>query len=152
MQLMNGLEHPLVSLIEQLQYLRTVNILPVVGNLLEIHIAGGQVLNDPHTVGEINDVRSIEVPEKSDIYSFYFNKFVTYNVTDEMFIRRTAGEVFEGGRIRTYSKSHFLEFTSSVTWATTDFPGPLLHYQLNTLDHTIDVVTAEPPAITVHQD
>jgi hypothetical protein len=149
MKLPKDLTHPLTAIIEQCEYLRTVEIFPVLGNVLEFHAGGGEVLDDPHTVAGIEGVRSIEVPSKSDRYSFKFVNFVSYCVTEEMFINTATDEIFEGGRIRSYSKSHFLDFVSTATWATADFPGNLLHYQLNTLDHTIDVVTAEPPELVL---
>jgi len=151
MELSSDLEHPLVAVIERLKYLRTVEIPPVFGNLLELRIGGAEVLNDPHTVAGIEDVRSLETPEKSDVYSFIFRNFVSYSVTDEMFIQSATDDVFEGGRIRIYSQCHFLRFVAGTTWATSHFPGPLLHYQLNTLDHTIDIVTAESPKLVVKQ-
>lgn len=138
-------------MIERLQYLRTVEISPVIGNFLKLSVGGAEVLENSHTVSGIENVRSLEVPEKSDIYSFSFHNFVSYSVTDEMFIQSATDDVFEGGRIRIYSQSRFLRFVAATTWATTDFPGPLLHYQLNTLDHTIDIVTAGSPKLVVKQ-
>ncbi len=149
---MECIEHPAVTSIEQLRYLRTLKVSPVTGTLLEVHVAGGEVLDNPHAVAGIHNVRSISIPKKSDIYSFKFANFISYSVTDEMFIQTVTEEVFIGGRIRIYSKSHFLDCVSSATWATSEFPGRLLHFQLNTLDHTIDVVTVNPPHIEVYQD
>ncbi|MDA9980017.1 hypothetical protein N9E38_01100 [Yoonia sp.] len=151
MKLLKDLAHPLATTIEQCEFLRTVEILPVLGNLLEFHAGGGKVLDDPHTIAGIEDVRSIEVPSKSDRYSFKFVNFISYSVTDEMFVNSVTDEVFEGGRLRSYSKSYFLDFVTASTWATSNFPGNLLHYQLNTLDHTINVVTAEPPELVMVQ-
>ena len=144
METQSVLNHPLVAVIENMKFLRTVEILPVRGELLEIHVAGADVLDDPHTVAGIEDVRSVEVLSNSRVYAFSFPKFVAYAVTDEMFIHSKTTEIFEGGRVRLYSKSHFRDYVSSVSWATSDFPGTLLHCQINTLDHTVDVVTAAP--------
>ena len=151
MKLPKDLTHPLTTIIEQCKYLRTVEIFPVFGNLLEFHAGGGKVLDDPHAIAGIEGVQSIEVPSKSARYSFKFVNFISYSVTDEMFINTATDEIFEGGRLRSYSKSHFLDYVSAATWATANFPGNLLHYQLNTLDHTIDVVTAEPPELMMVQ-
>ncbi|MGC3940983.1 hypothetical protein ACOTTU_24575 [Roseobacter sp. EG26] len=151
MKLPKDLTHPLATIIEQCEYLRTVEIFPVCGSLLEFHAGAGKVFDDPHTIAGIEGVRSIEVPPKSDRYSFKFANFVSYSVTDEMFINTVTDEVFKGGRLRSYSKSHFLDYVSAATSATDHFPGNLLHYQLNTLDHTIDVITAEPPELVMAQ-
>lgn len=139
----------LVSEIEATRWLRTAQILPVTGTLLEVHTAAAQVLDDPHLVAGIEDVRSIAISATSKIYAFRFIEFVAYSVTDEMYVGRTQEEeVFEGGdRVRVYSESHFLNHVSKTTWAKDEFPGPLLHIQLNTLDHTIDVVTIKAPEI-----
>lgn len=151
MKLPTDLTHPLTTIIEQCEFLRTDKIFPVVGNVLEVQVGGGRVLDNSHTMAGIEGVRSIEIPSEADRYSFKFVNFVSYSVTDEMFINTATGEVFEGGRLRSYSKSHFLDYVSAATWATANFPGNLLHYQLNTLDHTIDVVTAAPPDLVVFQ-
>lgn len=151
MKLAKDLKHPLVAAIEGCKYLRTVEIRPVLGNLLEFHAGEGKTLDDPHEVGGIEDVRSIKVLSESELYSFKFQHFVSYNVTDEMFIQNSKDDLFEGGKLRSFSKSRFLEYVSATTWATADFPGELMHFQLNTLDHTIDVVTAEPPELGLVQ-
>lgn len=149
MDFMSELNHPLLAKIEQLEHLRTVEICPVVGTILELRIGEAKVLNDAHTFAGIKNVRALSVTDKSDVFSFTFCNFVSYSVTEEMFIQQAPTDNFQGNRIRIYSKSRFLDFVADTTWATSDFPGPLRHYQLITLDHIIDIVAAEPPTISM---
>lgn len=145
MKLLKSLDHALVATIEEHKYLRTIEILPVFGNFLELHFGAGFFERTSQTVSGIDGCRPIDIDPRASFYSLKFINFVSYSVTDEMFSQSAEHEAFSGLRLRSYSKSHFLDFINAKTWATADFPGELLHYQLNTLDHTIDVVTAVPP-------
>lgn len=151
MILPSDLDHHSIALIEKLKYLLTVEIRAVVGRHLEFRVAGGEVLDDPHTIAGVQDVRSIEVTSKSDIYAFTFHDFIAYSVTDEQFIQHWPKAVGKGNLVASYTKSHLLSYVAATTWATSDYPGKLLHYQVNTLDHTIDVVTAKFPTLVMEK-
>jgi hypothetical protein len=48
-----------------------------------------------------------------------------------------------------YDKSHFREYVSAVTFATVDFPGPQRHFEINCLDHILNVICQDDPTITI---
>lgn len=48
-----------------------------------------------------------------------------------MFSQTATEEVFEGGRLRSYFKSYFLDCVPAATWAKENLPDDLLHYQLS---------------------
>lgn len=144
------LDHPLITQIENHKYLLSQRIFPVEGSRLVFQIAEAAPMGDPHvTVVGIKGVETISTPRKAKRYTFTFEDFVAYSVTSEMYAQEGKDEIFEGRRVRIYSQSAFLTFVSATTWATDDFPGPLHHYQVNTLDHSIDVVTANPPRLRI---
>ena len=118
-------------------------------SLLEVVIAEavtGEALGD---VGPISGARSLEIRPESRRYVFSFLNFVSYAVTEEM-LWKTSDEDrvvdTSNGRVRQLSRSPFLSFVRASTWAEDYYDkDPLLHFQLITLDHTVDVVTTRPP-------
>ena len=56
-------------------------------------------------------------------------------------------ERYEGTRFRIYSKSHFIEYMGTATFASDQYPGPMQHYEVVCENHIIDVLSTEPPAI-----
>lgn len=51
--------------------------------------------------------------------------------------------------LASYDKSHFREYVSAVTFATADFPGPQRHFEINCLDHILNVICQDDPIITI---
>ncbi len=126
------------------QFPLTVTIEQTSGTLLRVAIGAGAIGGEAADVAGITGLRSIEVQADSPAYMFEFKNFVSYAVTDEQFAQNNADETFEGNWVRKFSTSFFLDFVRKSTWASTDYPGELTHYQINTLDHTVDVVCYEP--------
>lgn len=149
MEILTDIEHPLLVEIECAKYLLIAEIAPVIGTVLEVRIVGASALGKPRNVIGIANALPILPPPDADVYSFVFRNFVSYSVTEEMFSQGADNQVSKGGRIRIYTKSCFLDFVSNTTWASDEYPGKLVHYQFNTLDHTVDVVTANQPEIVV---
>lgn len=48
-----------------------------------------------------------------------------------------------------YDKSHFRDYLSSVTFATNDFPGPQRHFEINCMNHILNVICQNDPTITI---
>ena len=98
---------------------------------------------------ELSGLRSIEVTDKSCIYEVIFDDYVAYSVRNESYALPSDHEVFEGRLFCTFTKSHYLDYISKATFASDDYPGPYKHYSFNCLNHIVDVVSTDPPAITL---
>ncbi len=141
------LQHPACLELNSWKLPMTALIEPINQALLEVTVSEGLVDEDRTTLGGISDVQMIEIKPESPTVKFNFLDFVTYAVTAEMYATDSATETYEGGWFSVVTQSHLLAFVGNATWATSDFPGPLHHYQIRTLDHRIDVVTAIPPQV-----
>ena len=96
----------------------------------------------------LNRSNPIEVTDASVIYEIVFQDYVSYAVTNESYAGG-ADEVFDGELARIYSKSAFLRYIDQGTFATSDYPGPFVHYGFCCLNQIIDIVSEEPPSIDV---
>jgi hypothetical protein len=73
---------------------------------------------------------------------------VSYSVPNESYgVPSEAGEKFTGKLLRIFSQSHLLEFTKRATCASDEYPGVLRHYQIVFVNHVVDVICTQPPAI-----
>lgn len=117
--------------------------------LLEVIIAEAIIGEEFVNVGPITGAQPLEIRPNSKRYIFNFEDFVSYAVTEEMFWQVSDADVLastHNGRVRQLSQSPFLNFVRASTWAADYYENdPLLHFQLITLDHTIDVVTTQLP-------
>lgn len=73
---------------------------------------------------------------------------IAYAVRTESYVAPDEYEVFEkAGPLRLYSRSHFLDFIATGTFATAEWPGPFRHYGIICQRHIIDVASERAPAI-----
>jgi len=143
------LSNPHIQRLNASQHLLTRQIEKTVSELLSVSVATGVIGKKFTGDGPLGGGWPIEITSKSEIVEFRFPNFVSYAVTSETYAQNHSDEECEGGWIRVYSKSFFLDFVAWSTWASSDYPGKLVHYQVNTLDHTIDVVTSQPPELNI---
>tara|TARA_X000000950_G_scaffold142789_1_gene176989 strand:+ start:937 stop:1392 length:456 start_codon:yes stop_codon:yes gene_type:complete len=144
---LTSITHPVAVEINNRKRLLTKLIEPINQRLLAVSIADPVAQEEATSVGGISGVQPLKIKPESDVFRLSFVDFVSYAVTEEMYAQSSDEQVSEGEWLRIYSKSFFLDFVSKTTWATSEFPGPLVHFQINTLDHTIDIVTSKPPEI-----
>jgi len=119
-------------------------------NCLRLVISEG-VTSDhakPLAVGgmKISDARPIEVTNSSKWFEVVWDTYISFAVRDESFAS-SSDEDWIGKVFRIYSRSRFLDFLSAGTFASSDFPGPFVHYEIACLDHIIDVASLHPPTI-----
>ncbi len=126
----------------------TQAIRPLNQRLLEVDIAEPAIATQTSTAAGIQDVHAIFIGAGSKAVRFEFVDFVSYAVTEEMYLGHSCEGGASSGWIKRFETSYFLEFVACSTWATRDYPGALSHYQINTLDHRVDVVTSQSPEIT----
>ena len=91
--------------------------------------------------------RAIETTIDCSRYSVYFEGYIAYAIVNESYAQTGKNELYEGDLARVYSRSHFLDFVSKTTFASSDYPGPFTHYAFMCLNHCVDVVSCIPPKI-----
>lgn len=96
---------------------------------------------------KVDDIRPIEVTEASPAWELYWANYVSYVVRNESFWIAEDGEPKFGGHLRRRYDSAFFRYISATTFADDDYPGPLQHWALATLNHCLDVISTEPPEI-----
>jgi hypothetical protein len=81
-------------------------------------------------------------------FRLYWKRYAAYLVTEECVgsCGDYAEEVFEGDRLRRYSKSHFLDHLSRDTGA---HSRPLIHFKIICENHLVDVAAEDPPKIEI---
>ncbi len=82
-------------------------------------------------------------------YELIFEWYVAYSVRDESYTQFDETEVRTGQSACVYTKSKFLDYARSSTFATDEYPGPITHYGFNCLNHIVDVAALEEPNIKV---
>lgn len=92
-------------------------------------------------------IRSIDITDQSRKFELSWHCYISYAVRDESYCSWDKKEEWVGASFRVYSKSKFLDFVGSGTFATAKYPGPFKHYEIVCLDHIIDVVSEEPPTV-----
>jgi len=119
-------------------------------NQLRIIIREGR-LGEPTVIDDpffnVDNVRPIEVTDKSPAWELYWSNYVAYVVRNESYWAREEGEPDFSGHLSRRFDSAFFRYISSTTFATDDYPGPLEHWALTTLNHCLDVISTEPPEI-----
>jgi len=77
-----------------------------------------------------------------------FEDYIAYAVTNESYAGGII-EKYEGKLARVYSESAFLNYISQGTFASSDYPGPFVHYGFCCLNQILDIVAENPPSIRV---
>lgn len=146
-----------MNLVEQInahQYLYLVDIREPDINVLRIVI-------DEAPAGE-SETRTLEIDETdlseykpivSDVdcrrYEIIFRSYIAYAVRNESYVVMDQSEVFTGRLFNVYSQSLFLDYVRAATIASSDYPGPFVHYGMNCLNHIVDVISLDEPVLGV---
>jgi hypothetical protein len=97
----------------------------------------------------ISGLRNIESTESCSSYEIRFDWYVSYAVRNEAFTSIDEYERHDGRLFCIYTRSRFLDFVKSSTFASDDYPGKFTHYGFNCLNHIVDVASCDPPSITM---
>ena len=94
------------------------------------------------------DAAPIESIEGCKVFRLYWKLYAAYLVTEECVgsCGNYEDEIYEGKRLRLYSKSHFLDHLARDTGG---HFKPLLHLKIICENQIIDVASPEPPTIEV---
>lgn len=107
----------------------------------------GELQNSHKILGvEIGPSQPIYHDENSEIFKVTFARYIAYSVINESY-ESLGGTEFVGEKIRTYSKSNFLDYIKVDTFATSEYPGVFKHYAFITLRHIINVISTDEPTI-----
>lgn len=119
-------------------------------NELRIVVAEG-LLGEP-TKTEIDGVdlgegRPILVTDESRSYELRWDNYVAYAVRNESFWKEENDELPRDSMLEQRFDSAFFRYVSETTFADNEYPGPLEHWSLTTLNHCVDVVSVGPPRV-----
>ncbi|WP_417617024.1 hypothetical protein [Parasphingorhabdus sp.] len=118
--------------------LRIVVAEGVLGEQTDIKFAG-------HDLGQ---GRPIEITNASRSFVIKWDSYVTYAVRNESYWKEEAGEPPLGDHLDRRHGSAFQRYVSETTFADDEYPGPLEHWSLTTLNHIVDVISVGPPRVT----
>lgn len=96
---------------------------------------------------EIANCHLVRSTADSRLFEIIWDNYVAYSVANESYSTRNESEEFSGRFARLYGKSHFLDYISVATLASTECPGPLRHVQLVCECNIIDVVSIKFPQV-----
>jgi len=100
------------------------------------------------SVAEFNLVVRVDVTDPDRVFEITWTDFISMAVRSEHYCQWDNDEVWTGKHVfRTYTKSKFLDFVDAATFATADYPGPFVHYQIQSLYQIIDVASRQPPSV-----
>ncbi|WP_338749278.1 hypothetical protein [Bacillus sp. FJAT-52991] len=109
------------------------------------------VIDEKTEEGTFSSYASIDVDDTLPTIRLKFDWYIAYSVRNESFTVMDEHEVYKGTAFSLYSKSRYLDFIEVGTIADDIYPGPFKHYGINALNHIIDVVSTEPPSISIIQ-
>lgn len=121
-------------------------------NELRIVVAEG-LLGEPMKIElegiDLGEGREIEVSSMSHSFEINWDNYVAYVVRNESFWMAEKGEPpFSGDHLYQRFNSAFQRYVFSTTFGNDEYPGPLEHWCLNTLNHIVDVMSVGPPSVT----
>ncbi|WP_050181293.1 hypothetical protein [Domibacillus robiginosus] len=111
----------------------------------------GIIVDEKTREGTFTSYGLIDVDDTLPIIRLKFDWYIAYSVRNESFTVMDECEVYKGTAFSLYSKSRYLDFIEVGTIADDIYPGPFKHYGINALNHIIDVVSTEPPSISILQ-
>ncbi|MCB1755804.1 MAG: hypothetical protein KDJ38_09790 [Gammaproteobacteria bacterium] len=145
------------SAINQCKYLNMIEIQETYKDCLRIVIAEAGVSDAAQEISPeeepneaLREILSVSKPivvtDSSARYEIVFDDYIAYAVRNESYAGGIE-EKFEGKLARVYSESAFLNYIGQGTFATTEYPGPFVHYGFCCLNQIIDVVSERPPKV-----
>jgi hypothetical protein len=149
-------------LINQCEYLFTTEIREIEGATLGLTIVEAKAQVPISTLEDSSPLatlklggRPIEQDDTCRVFQLRFdrNHMISYTVLNESYGKYPEPpEAFTGKLFRIFSHSHLLEFTKRTTYASDDYPGILMHFEIACLNHIVDVVCTAPPKIVMGKE
>ena len=117
--------------------LRIVVAEGLLGELTKIDVAGV----------DVGEGRPIEIMAESRSYEISWDNYVAYVVRNESFWKAEKREPAFTKHLERRFDTAFMRYIRDVTFADDEYPGPLEHWYLATLNHCVDVVSVGPPHV-----
>jgi len=95
----------------------------------------------------LGEGRPILVTNESISFELRWDNYVAYAVRNESYWKDEGGELPRGSMLERRFNSAFFRYLSETTFADNEYPGPLEHWSLTTLNHCVDVVSVGPPRV-----
>jgi hypothetical protein len=95
----------------------------------------------------ISSLRQVSVGDSGPGYEVTFADYIAYAVRNESYVLQDKEDAWAGKSFRIYSKSRFLDFVRSATFASPEYPGPFMHYSLVCQDHVVDIASVSQPKV-----
>lgn len=119
-------------------------------NQLRIVVVEG-LLGEPTKIDidgvDLGEGRSILVTDESRSFELRWDNYVAYAVRNESFCKGEDDELPRGKMLERRFDTAFFQYVSTTTFADDEYPGPLEHWSLTTLNHCVDVVSVGPPRV-----
>jgi hypothetical protein len=119
--------------LNQHKYLYLVEITEPADNILKLKLAeAATVPAEDIFIGGIK-LKGSELTVTADcaIYEVTFHNYIAYSVRNEAYTTQDEEEEFEGRLFCIYTRSKFLEYVRTATFASDQFPGPFKHFEFN---------------------
>ena len=119
-------------------------------NQLRIVVAEG-LLGGPTKIDidgvDLGEGRRILVTDESRSFELRWDNYVAYAVRNESFWKGEDDELPRGKMLERRFDTAFFQYVFATTFADDEYPGPLEHWSLATLNHCVDVVSVGPPRV-----
>jgi hypothetical protein len=107
--------------------------------------------------GELPEIRKLLAETKPivhgpgcRVFELRWSSYIAYSVLNESFASVEPAESVGVGRLVVeYSKSVFLAYLARSTFASSEYPGPFLHWDVRCLNHIIQVASTQRPSVKV---
>ncbi len=96
---------------------------------------------------DLGEGRPILVSDESRSFELRWDNYVAYAVRNESFWKGEDDELPRGKMLERRFDTAFFQYVSATTFADDEYPGPLEHWSLTTLNHCVDVVSVGPPRV-----
>ena len=116
-------------------------------NDLRIVVVEGKVERDPIET-DVGPGFPVAPDKTSRAFAITWWAYVAYSVRNESYWREEVGTIADGSPFGIRENSAFLKYVAETTFASDDYPGPLVHTFLHTEWHCIDVVGVGSPEVT----
>lgn len=119
-------------------------------NQLRIVVAEG-LLGEPTQIDidgiDLGEGRPILVTDRSRSFELRWDNYVAYAVRNESFWKAEDDELPRRKMLERRFDTAFFTYVSATTFADDEYPGPLEHWSLTSLNHSVDVVSVGPPRV-----
>ncbi|MEM6750128.1 MAG: hypothetical protein AAGA57_05680 [Planctomycetota bacterium] len=97
---------------------------------------------------QLQGLHRFQVTENSQAFKVLFSHCIAWQVLDENYTQFDPYEIkADDGKLRTLSRSRYLDHIIAYHGRFQDIEGPAKHYRVWTEDEVIDVVACEPPQV-----